>query len=150
MTIDINDNLQLILPEDYQKVELPFFNEWIAALKSGNYKQGTRYLYHPGRNTYCCLGVLARVQSEMGIPTPELNLTEQSAYFYPALDLGNLCYPILSDNGKLPADVSVKLKTPVKWIATTRILAEINDNSLANFEEIAKIIEAVYRPVTPT
>lgn len=32
--------------------------EWIAALRSGKYKQGRGSLYDDINNTYCCLGVL--------------------------------------------------------------------------------------------
>ncbi len=30
---------------------------WISALKSGHYKQGTRFLYRHKNKNYCCLGV---------------------------------------------------------------------------------------------
>lgn len=33
--------------------------KWIAALRSGNYKQGTGKLYDSETDAYCCLGVLA-------------------------------------------------------------------------------------------
>jgi hypothetical protein len=35
--------------------------EWIAALRSGEYRQGLNYLHDSERNTFCCLGVLCRV-----------------------------------------------------------------------------------------
>jgi hypothetical protein len=35
--------------------------KWIAALRSGEYKQGIGVLHHPVKKTYCCLGVLHRV-----------------------------------------------------------------------------------------
>lgn len=35
--------------------------EWVAALRSGEYKQGTSFLYR-SNGTYCCLGVLAKTQ----------------------------------------------------------------------------------------
>lgn len=31
--------------------------QWIDALRSGNYKQGTQYLHRRADNSYCCLGV---------------------------------------------------------------------------------------------
>ena len=34
---------------------------WIAALRSGDYKQGTEALYSPEMDAYCCLGVLAEL-----------------------------------------------------------------------------------------
>jgi hypothetical protein len=33
--------------------------KWLHALKSGEYGKGKGRLGHPGRNQYCCLGVLA-------------------------------------------------------------------------------------------
>ena len=33
--------------------------DWIAKLRSGDYKQGTCTLYSEYANAYCCLGVLA-------------------------------------------------------------------------------------------
>lgn len=32
--------------------------KWLAALRSGEYKQGEGKLYNPLDNSYCCLGVL--------------------------------------------------------------------------------------------
>lgn len=34
--------------------------KWIAALRSGKYKQGKGSLYNPERREYCCIGVLGR------------------------------------------------------------------------------------------
>lgn len=35
--------------------------KWIAALRSGKYKQGRGILYNKKNNTFCCLGVAAIV-----------------------------------------------------------------------------------------
>ena len=35
--------------------------QWIAALRSGTYRQGTGYLKDPTTGAYCCLGVLCSV-----------------------------------------------------------------------------------------
>lgn len=34
-----------------------FIENWISALKSGDYKQGNQVLYNSENDTYCCLGV---------------------------------------------------------------------------------------------
>lgn len=39
----------------------PKQKEWVAALRSGEYKQGKYDLYTPKTNSYCCLGVAAKV-----------------------------------------------------------------------------------------
>lgn len=35
--------------------------EWLAALRSGDFKQGKDYL-RTGKNTFCCLGVLCHIK----------------------------------------------------------------------------------------
>lgn len=35
--------------------------KWLEALRSGEYKQGRGFLYHPATDSYCCLGVLKEV-----------------------------------------------------------------------------------------
>jgi len=36
-------------------------DQWVTALRSGDYKQGMRRLYSPSTNRYCCLGVLGEL-----------------------------------------------------------------------------------------
>lgn len=36
-------------------------NQWVASLRSGEYKQGKECLHDPNTSTYCCLGVLEKV-----------------------------------------------------------------------------------------
>lgn len=36
-------------------------NEWIIALRSGEFKQGRASLFNPNNNSYCCLGVLCKI-----------------------------------------------------------------------------------------
>lgn len=40
--------------------------QWIAALRSGEYKQGKRVLHNVDENTYCCLGVLCDLAVKAG------------------------------------------------------------------------------------
>lgn len=47
----MDDNIKL--PEDFKA-------KWVAALRSGEYKQG-RLRLHNADNTYCCLGVAATI-----------------------------------------------------------------------------------------
>lgn len=42
---------------EFKKLPSEFKAKWIAALRSGEYKQGKINLYTPFQNTYCCLGV---------------------------------------------------------------------------------------------
>lgn len=52
--------------------------KWIAALQSGEYKQGKDRLYDPKTDRYCCLGVLAICAG----------LKQKDLYDYPLLDDG--------------------------------------------------------------
>lgn len=36
--------------------------KWVAALRSGKYEQGTTLLYDQTTKSFCCLGVLCKVQ----------------------------------------------------------------------------------------
>ena len=36
---------------------------WVRALRSGKYTQGREQIYDRHRETYCCIGVLARIQN---------------------------------------------------------------------------------------
>jgi hypothetical protein len=40
---------------------------WVAALRSGDYAQGSGVLYNPDQNQYCCLGVLCDLAVRDGI-----------------------------------------------------------------------------------
>ena len=58
----------------YPKLPKRFKNKWIAALRSGEYKQGTGSLRECGEENdtvgYCCLGVAAKV---LGIDDAKLD-----------------------------------------------------------------------------
>lgn len=43
------------------KLPQEFKEKWVAALKSGDYKQGKMRLHNQEENTYCCLGVLCAI-----------------------------------------------------------------------------------------
>lgn len=45
-------------------MDIELKTKWVAALRSGNYKQGKGVLYSKYQNTFCCLGVLGNI---MGI-----------------------------------------------------------------------------------
>jgi hypothetical protein len=44
-------------------------DEWVAALRSGDYKQGDKVLCNSRGNAFCCLGVLGRLA---GMPKARL------------------------------------------------------------------------------
>jgi hypothetical protein len=45
----------------WPKLPTKFKARWIAALRSGKYKQGDGRLYSAEDDTYCCLGVASRI-----------------------------------------------------------------------------------------
>lgn len=102
------------LPEDFKQ-------RWIAALRSGEYKQGDGFLHNPNDGTYCCLGVACRAAGH----EPETDDDME----YPSTKLGNL-----------PA--MLKGSNPI-----TRQLAQMNDGvgdyvgKRRSFSEIADHIE---------
>jgi len=60
----------------YKKIDPDAKAKWVAALRSGNYKQGQGCLMAPFKQ-FCCLGVLA---TEMGIKTRKTSFSSSSNY----------------------------------------------------------------------
>lgn len=95
---------------------------WLEALRSGKYKQGHERLYNSNDNSFCCLGVLCRVQH------PEDSLEKIDMYAMPA--------EIYSEFAFDDADWDLKCKVDGEM----EILAELNDHG-RTFLAIADIIE---------
>lgn len=121
--------------ETTKKLPQEFKVKLIAALRSGEYKQGNRVMYNPASDTLCCLavaGVICGLQKESMSNVDilvidkwwdsTLNPTKVSAS-KEAKDLG---YPIMLMGGG--SDYAQKL-------------AEMNDGG-KSFSEIADYIEA--------
>jgi len=51
------------IPVKLNKTQLPpaIKKRWVAALRSGKYKQRNEFLYDSEDNSYCCLGVLGSI-----------------------------------------------------------------------------------------
>lgn len=95
--------------------------KWLKALRSGQYKQGTKRLYDA--DSYCCLGVLSKIQGRLdgaydGIDGSDLLLSVDNPHEF------------LND-------------TEICSIGAARNLAGINDTG-ATFAEIADIIEYAF------
>jgi hypothetical protein len=106
--------------------------KWIAALRSGNYKQGIRRL-RTINDEYCCLGVLCDI---MEIPATISNRDFDSCYGYDG------------EVSVLPK--SITLKTGVDTHGRFRndddkeeLLTKLNDEG-KNFKEIADVIERYF------
>jgi hypothetical protein len=109
-------------------------SKWVAALRSGEYKQGRKVLHSEAENTFCCLGVLCDLAVKEGIVHGETT-------FNPLL--GTITTYVGSDNSstyQLPSDVRdwADLESPQE---SQSFLSELNDVHGADFETIADYIE---------
>jgi hypothetical protein len=125
---------QLVLPEGYERKELPYFNEWIAALESDEYKQGYHKLFDTANKSYCCLGVLSKVQGRLTEDGCDSNNVLKAI-----LDVTNPCYGMLDGSGSFPEGVSIKYG----W-SHLRNLTRCNDSGMT-FKEIANIIKQIWK-----
>ncbi len=97
---------------------------WIDALRSGKYKQGQYRLYNEDQDTYCCLGVLCKINNLESYK----NESDLETYFR---------FNIRSSSVGLPVLFSKKINiTPMQEAKLT----SMND-SYISFEEIANWIE---------
>lgn len=113
--------------------------EWIAALRSGDYKQGTGFLhtydiFFKIDNEFCCLGVLCELAVQHGIISKGRN-TASGKVLYGSNDT---VLPIrvrewANLNSRTP---SVPSESNINEVA----LAELNDNN-SSFDELADLIE---------
>lgn len=86
--------------------------KWVAALRSGEYKQADCQLYNDRADAYCCLGVLGMLK---GIPLSKLK--------------GDASKSTPSEWGDLSEDAVCQL-------------VNMNDSQHKSFEQIAAYIEA--------
>lgn len=105
-------------------------NKWVAALRSGEYKQGNGRL-RDSANGFCCLGVLCDLYSkEKEVPWTFVNV--RFPYF-------------LNENAILPSEVAKWAGTRVKdgsyGDGETYGLIYYNDTLNYDFNKIADIIE---------
>jgi hypothetical protein len=102
--------------------------EWIAALRSGKYKQGRLFL-RDSEDNYCCLGVLCEIAGEVAIANAADNDTvyrRAGAYCYRGT-FGTLSSTMLREFG-MSANLMNKLM-------------EMNDTERCSFDTIADYIE---------
>lgn len=93
-------------------------DKWVAALRSGEYKQGKGYLHENSSNTYCCLGVLCE--------TLEFERIE---------GCGQISYYIDSNGEYFNANLYDTYNIEENY------LIDLNDEAHASFTEIADWIE---------
>jgi hypothetical protein len=99
------------------KLPVEFKAKWIAALRSGEYKQGEGELHNPHRDTYCCLGVAGRIA---GVSAEDLR---RDGFLKKEMS-NSIPYCLVNDNGTV-----------------SRLIA-MNDSEGKSFSEIADYIES--------
>lgn len=113
--------------------------KWVAALRSGQYKQGENRLYNPADDSYCCLGVLHALTGVTGLALCKLDQDTDHLGYVEALDE----YGALIGKGGNHLGIDLH---------TREYLAEMNDGVVSGnpqlnvppkaFAEIADWIEA--------
>lgn len=114
--------------------------EWIAALRSDEFKQGRGKLYNKEDDSYCCLGVLAKINN-LPIRGVALNWEEHSSiWLYPSEnDESESC------NGDFYSMEIPSMSIPLNE-SFTITLAGMNDRNVS-FEEIADHLEKYFLPL---
>lgn len=106
--------------------------QWISALRSGDYVQGTGWL-RSADNKYCCLGVLCELAVGAGVIT--CNTVEWSETFYQG---NSTVLPIEVEKW---AEIGSCLGSFEGMIEGTCSLAHLNDSGFYDFSQIANVIE---------
>lgn len=150
----INKDFEIILPDNYEKVELgPIKDKWLKALRSGRYRQGFGRL-RTASGGYCCLGVLSKIQKRL---TDNNGTCFDGPYAHTAGSPISTCFlsdnnPViraLDINGAFPKGVSVKIIQPSNAnnfspLSICSCLADCNDDGMS-FKQIAEIIDTIWK-----
>lgn len=112
------------------QAQLEARKEWVAALRSGDYEQGRRYLNKDGQ--LCCLGVACEIA-----PGVEKTESEFSPHHYRYDGDGSLLPHSVSRRLGLPE--CPYLEDPDFGVIS---LTQLNDDMSTTFEQIADLIEA--------
>ena len=107
-------------PKQIEKVE-----NWLAALRSGKYKQGKIMLYDRNNDTYCCLGILCRTNN---LPMKK-NSSRETDFVFPNTKM--LC--------GMPDSTWFEETTGFPFTFAEK-LARCNDDESMPFKNIADVI----------
>jgi hypothetical protein len=107
-------------------------DKWVAALRSGAYRQG-RGLLRSSTDEYCCLGVLCELAVADGIiDSPKVQARGGSAYLYgQQREIGFLPNEVIEWAGLTNGNPIIGSLSATNW----------NDNRNAPFLEIARLVE---------
>lgn len=110
--------------------------KWIKALRSGEYKQGKLKLYTAEDNSYCCLGVLNKLNSNKEKSDANLYYTHQELGL--TCPAGSIKYGVHE-----PCYLSTLNDAGLKTCNTFNLNGEFTLESF-NFDEIADVIQLEY------
>lgn len=113
-------------------------DQWTAALRSGEYRQGTGVLHRKGQDfdTFCCLGVLCDVAAKAGVIEATLHEYDglsEPVYYY---DRHEAFLP-----KKVMEWAGITENSP-HAVTEDHTLVYLNDERALSFSEIADVIEA--------
>lgn len=133
------------LPKNYKKIQLPFFRKWVNALENGSFRQCTGILCESGnkRLTYCCLGVLSKIQGRL--IKSEGQFTDGLGGSSGDLTNDNELYSILSGSGDFPNGVTVSIEDEDGAYVFADSFINCNDDLHLSFKDIANIIKTLYK-----
>lgn len=109
--------------------------DWIKALRSGKYKQGTGCLRKG--DEYCCLGVLCEVLDLDFIPIYAEDDLEGIEGVEREID-NKILYGIQGNEGGIPYSLLEIMKLEINQ----DYFVELNDGQKLSFEEIANVLES--------
>ena len=114
------------------KLERNFKRRWVAALRSGKYKQAVSHLYDGGG--FCCLGVMCALRGA------KLNEMDQVA-MPGELPNFNELFNIDSEHASFFSETGGGQAWQVPYCGEMVYLSELNDDHRLSFKQIANIIE---------
>lgn len=133
-------NTTALTPEQREAI----YEAWIAALRSGQYKQGRFRLERDGR--FCCLGVLCHVlhqRPELGVEMHRSEGLDGAAYSTP---ISAECMGMMPFSGAA-SELGLSVLMPGGRRAVESELVALNDDRQASFAEIAQFIEGAVMPL---
>lgn len=133
---------KMIIPENYEKIPLPYFKEWTKALDSESYSQAKGQLCEiiPSIKgevcCFCCLGILSEIQGRL---TEDGRDGDSDSLHY--LSSSNPNFSVFGNMGKFPKGI-IFLRS--EFVTKIESLSHLNDIGVP-FLEISKVIKEIWK-----
>ena len=115
------------------KLERNFKRKWVAALRSGKYRQTASHLYVGyGGGGFCCLGVMCALRGAKLNEMDQVGLPGELPNFNELFNIDSDHVDFFSGGGEA---------WQVPYCGEMVYLSELNDNHRLSFKQIANIIE---------